>query len=127
MSKPVPFEFVVEKLYRLTPMIRPMFGCHALYANNKIILAFRKKDEGTFDNGIWVATSKEHHDSLKKEFPSLRSINVLGGGVTGWQNIPEDADDFEESALKLCELVLKNDPRIGKIPKAKKPARKTRR
>lgn len=126
MAKPVPFEFVIERLDRLNPAIRPMFGCHAVYANNKIILAFRKKDEGTYDNGIWVATSKEHHTSLKKDFPSLRSIKVLGAAVTGWQNIPEDADDFEESALKLCDLVLKNDPRIGKIPKAKKAGKKTR-
>jgi hypothetical protein len=36
-----------------------------------------------------------------------------------------DADDFEESVNKVCELVLKNDPRIGRIPAKKKPKKST--
>jgi hypothetical protein len=34
--------------------------------------------------------------------------------------IHEDDDDFEESAIKICEMVLHGDSRIGKIPKSKK-------
>jgi hypothetical protein len=30
--------------------------------------------------------------------------------------LPTDADDFEEAALRACELVLAEDPRIGKVP-----------
>jgi hypothetical protein len=30
--------------------------------------------------------------------------------------LPTDADDFEEAALRACELVLAGDPRIGKVP-----------
>jgi hypothetical protein len=45
---------------------------------------------------------------------------VLGKAVTGWQLLPADAPDFESAALRACELVLRQDPRIGKIPKAKR-------
>jgi hypothetical protein len=51
----------------------------------------------------------------------MRSIGVLGKAVTGWQILPSDAPDFEEAALRACELVIARDPRIGKIPKSKKP------
>lgn len=33
--------------------------------------------------------------------------------------LPLDSQDFEDSVLKACELIIKNDPRIGKIPKTK--------
>jgi hypothetical protein len=50
----------------------------------------------------------------------MRSIQVFGTEVTGWQVLPADAADFEEAALRACELIVRRDPRIGKIPKAKK-------
>jgi hypothetical protein len=46
----------------------------------------------------------------------MRSITVLGSGVTGWQNLPVTAPDFEEAALHACALIRASDPRIGKIP-----------
>jgi hypothetical protein len=46
----------------------------------------------------------------------MRSIQVLGKKVTGWQVLPVDAPDFEEAALRACELIVASDPRIGKLP-----------
>jgi hypothetical protein len=46
----------------------------------------------------------------------MRSIQVLGTKVTGWQVLPADAPDFEEAALRACELIFAKDPRIGKVP-----------
>jgi hypothetical protein len=69
---------------------------------------------------VWLATTLEHHASLGREFPSMRSIRVFGGEVTGWQVLPADAADFEEAALHACELIVARDPRIGKVPKKKK-------
>jgi hypothetical protein len=56
----------------------------------------------------------------------MRSIKMLGKKVTGWQVLPTDAEDFEEAALRACELVLAADPRIGKVPGARraKPSKK---
>lgn len=122
-ARKIPFPFILDRLFSLEPATRPMFGCHAVYVREKIVLVLRDKEDDHQDaNGIWLATSKEHHASLKKELPSMKSIYILSGGKneTGWQMIPVDADDFESSADHVCDLILKGDPRIGKVPKARK-------
>jgi len=119
-AKSIPFEFVIDQLYSINPRVRPMFGCHAIYHQNKMVLILRDKEDLTHDNGVWVATTPEHHDSLKKEFPCLRPVRLLGTNVTAWQNIPSDLDDFEEVVLNICDLIRKGDKRIGKIPKPRK-------
>ncbi|HUB83941.1 MAG TPA: hypothetical protein VMB03_34335 [Bryobacteraceae bacterium] len=118
--KAVPFEFVLDALSPLEPRTNPMFGCLAIYVGPKIVLILRDKAVANPDNGVWLATTEEHHESLRAEFPHMRSIAVLGKAITGWQVLPADAPDFEESALRACELVMARDPRIGKVPKPKK-------
>ena len=114
--KAVPHEFVLDAIASLSPWTRSMFGCLAVYVGDKIVVILREKCDGTADNGVWLATTTEHHESLGREFPNMRSIGVLGKKVTGWQVLPADALDFEESALRACELIVAGDPRIGKIP-----------
>ena len=115
----IPFEFVLEQLYSVNVEIRPMFGCFALYVHNKIVLILRKRKTSTKDNGVWVATNKEHHASLKSVFPSMRSIKILGGKESNWQNLPADADDFEEMVTRACEMILRRDNRIGRDTRSK--------
>ena len=117
--KPIPHAFVLDAISTLSPYTRPMFGCLAIYVKDKIVLILRDKPKSTADNGVWLATTQEHHQSLRREFPNMRSIQVLGKRVTGWQVLPVDAPDFESAALRACELVLAGDPRIGKIPGAR--------
>ena len=100
-----------------------MFGCTAIYVGEKIVLILRQRPTYERDNGVWLATTEEHHESLRKEFPNMRSIAVFEKPVTGWQVLPVSAPDFEESALRACELVLAGDPRIGKIPGKKRKLR----
>jgi hypothetical protein len=121
--KAIPHQFVLDAIAALSPTTRRMFGCLAVYVAEKIVLILRDKREMTADNGVWLATSKDHHDSLRREFPNMRSIQVLGKGVTGWQVLPADAPDFEEAALRACDLVLAKDPRIGKLPGARRSSR----
>jgi hypothetical protein len=132
--KPVPHEFVLDALAPLSPRTRQMFGCLAIYVEDKIVLILRDKNKDdkskdgkskskpgqTADNGVWLATTREHHQSLLQDFPNMRSIKVLGEKVTGWQILPADAPDFEEAALRACEFVLAGDPRIGKVPGARR-------
>src|SRR5689334_9272756 len=118
--KPVPHEFVLDAIAPLSPYTRPMFGCLAIYVEDKIVLILRDKPDNADDNGVWLATTEEHHASLRREFPNMRSIGVLGKKVTGWQVLPSDASDFEQAALRACELVLARDPRIGKVPGSRK-------
>jgi hypothetical protein len=52
----------------------------------------------------------------------MRSIQLFGGKISGWQVLPVDEPDFETAALRATELVLKQDLRIGKVPKARQAA-----
>jgi hypothetical protein len=119
--KPLPHEFVLDAMSSLSPGTRPMFGCLAVYVGEKIVLILRDKAAANPDNGVWLATTEEHHQSLRRDFPNMRSIQVLGKKVTGWQVLPADAPDFEEAALRACEFVVAGDPRIGKVPGARRP------
>jgi hypothetical protein len=136
VRKAPPHEFVLEAIASLSPFTRPMFGCLAVYVKEKIVLILRDKRENTADNGVWLATTEEHHDSLRRDFPNMRSVQIFGKNVTAWQVLPTDAPDFEQAALRACELVLAGDPRIGKVPaarrtkrapKVEKPAKRTKK
>ncbi|HET7186203.1 MAG TPA: hypothetical protein VFI82_16080 [Terriglobales bacterium] len=118
--KAPPHEFVLDAIASLSPFTRPMFGCLAVYVKDKIVLILRDKPEHPADNGVWLATTEEHHNSLRREFPHMRSIRMFGKPVTAWQVLPAEAADFEQAALHACELVLAGDPRIGKVPGAKR-------
>ncbi len=83
--KAVPHEFVLDAIAAMSPRTRSMFGCLAVYVGEKIVLILRDKRDAIADNGVWLATTKEHHESLRHEFPNMRSIQVLGKKVTGWQ------------------------------------------
>jgi hypothetical protein len=118
-AKPVPHEFVLEEIAALSPVTRPMFGCLAVYVEEKIVLVLRESRRSSADNGIWLATTREHHASLRREFPQMRSIRVLGKEPTGWQVLPADDADFEAAARRACQLVLARDARIGKVPQSR--------
>jgi len=121
--KAVPHEFVLEAMAPLSPRTRPMFGCLAIYVEEKIVLILRDKRDRAPDDGVWLATTEQHHESLRREFPNMRSIRSFGTEVTGWQVLPADAPDFEEAALRACELIRLRDARIGKVPGARRGAR----
>lgn len=113
----VPHEFVLEAIASLEPTTRQMFGCLAVYVGEAIVMILRDKTDAPDDNGVWLATTREHHDSLRIDFPHMRSVRLLGPTVTNWQNLPADSPDFEDAALHACDLVLSEDKRIGKVPK----------
>ena len=70
-------------------------------------------------NGIWVASSKEHHQSLAAEVPGLADF-ILENGETydsHWRFLREDDNDFETSAILIAELISRGDNRIGRETK----------
>ena len=118
--KSVPHEFVLDALAAREPMTRPMFGCLAVYIEDKIVLILRDRQDWPRDNGVWLATTAEHHGSLHRDFPSMRSIELFGQETTHWQVLPADAPDFEAAALRACALIRAGDARIGKVPKRRR-------
>jgi hypothetical protein len=81
--KPAPYAFVLDALSELPIETRSMFGCLAVYLGDKILLMLREKQKQMEDNGVWLATTKDHHQALLREFPHMRSIQLLGKEVTG--------------------------------------------
>jgi|SRR3954454_19956174 hypothetical protein len=122
--KAVPHAFILDAVASLSPETRPMFGCLAVYVKDKIMFALRdKRDHSAEDDGMWLATTEDHHKSLQKDFPNMRSIRVLGKKVTGWQVLPANEPDFEEAALRACEFIQAGDHRIGKIPNSRRSSK----
>ena len=128
-KKAPPFAFVLEELLdsNLAPRVhtRPMFGCHAVYVDEKIVFILRQKQEKKTlrDDGVWVAMLPEHTESIKREYPSLRPIELFASGgrksFSGWLNLPATEDGFEETVLAICRQVIHGDPRLGKVPKSR--------
>lgn len=115
----IAFDFVIEQLYSRHPQVKPMFGAHGVYVDMKIICILRDKESYPNDNGIWIASPSDNHESLKKLIPVLRKIEMFGQNASDWMLIPADEDDFETYANIFCGLVLQGDFRIGKLSKAK--------
>ena len=117
--KNIPFNFVLDYLLQLEVIVKPMFGMFAIYVGEKIMLILRQRKNFKDTNGIWIATNKENHKSLKKDLPSLCSISTYTNDAfdSEWQMLPADSNDFETSVIKVCEFIVHCDPPIGKIPK----------
>jgi hypothetical protein len=117
--KNIPFDFVFDYLVPLDLVVKPMFGLWAIYVNEKIMLILRQRKNNPATNGVWIATSPEHHKSLRTDLSSLCSIPAYSKGImeTEWQFLPVHAAGFEASVRKVCALIRHGDQRIGRIPK----------
>jgi hypothetical protein len=123
-NKRIPYSFVIEELDSIHPVIKPMFGCYSVYIGDKIILFLCEREKQPYQKGVWVATTPESFLSLAQEFSSMRSIENPKIGKSPWLMLPAAAADFEEQALRACELILSGDPRIGRVPKQKRRNKK---
>jgi hypothetical protein len=122
--KPAPFAFILEALASLSPEVRPMFSAHAVYIGDRILFMLRDSLKSPVDNGLWLVFSegfefKKIPAALKKEFPSIRPIQLLEGAIKHWLLLPSDHPSFEQDSLHACDLALAHDPRLGRIPKSR--------
>lgn len=127
-----PFPFIVEALAPLEPEVRPMFSGFAVYVGEKIVLMLRDSAKQPEDNGVWLVFSETANladSGIRKDFPSIRLIKLLGGKIGHWRLIPADSPTFESEALHACGLLLKHDVRFGRIPQSRqsRPAKQRRK
>jgi hypothetical protein len=45
---------------------------------------------------------------------------LLGDKIGHWLLLPSDGPDFEKEALHACDLLLRRDPRLGRVPKSRR-------
>ena len=118
-KRTVPYPFVVEALSPLEPEIRRVFSGFGVYVGDKIVLMLRDRPQHREDNGLWLVFSETadlNDPFVRRTFPSLRTIKLLGGKIGHWRLIPADGPTFESEALRVCDLLLKHDIRLGRIP-----------
>jgi len=115
MLRFIPFEFVFD--YLPTDItVRRMFGMDYIYLHKRIMLILRERSNQPEWNGIWIATSKKYHESLKIEIPELCAFFLNRDERHGnWLIINKNGEGFEEAAIKVCEMIGRGDPRIGKL------------
>ncbi len=114
-KRTVPFEFVIEELASLRPIIKNAFGFTYVYLDEKLLLSLRNNVKRPGTNGMWLFTTSEHIDSLMKEFPDLSRRQVWRSGKNCWVVLAARLECFEEYAFKACELILNGDRRIGRL------------
>lgn len=118
-----PYPFVLEQLALLHPEVRRMFSGFAVYLGNKIVCMLRDHPKSPCDNGVWLVLSDNTNPSdptLRRDFPSIRSIALLRDKIGHWLLIPSDGPDFETEAVHACDLLRAHDPRFGRIPKSRR-------
>jgi hypothetical protein len=119
----VPYPFVLEALSALNPEVHRMFSGFAVYASDRLLLMLRDNVKTPQDNGVWLVlseTTQATEDSLRQEFPSIRRIETLRNRIHHWLLLPSDGASFEQEALAACSLLLRRDPRFGRIPQSRR-------
>lgn len=117
--KKAPFGFTLDALVSLDVEIKPMFGAYAVFHGDLILMILRKKSQADLDTGVWFGIPDEHIADVKKSFPVFQNVNLMGSPPTVWQVVRESEKDFKEIVLNFCHLILKQDPRFGRLHKAK--------
>ena len=114
--KPHPLRWVVEPLQDETSYLeKAMFGCRGCYLHGKLVLVLAAREEGPW-KGLLVPTDKKHHGVLRKELPRLGVHPML----EKWLYLPEESEDFEDTASSLIDLIKEEDHRLGVLPKPRK-------
>ncbi|TPN89074.1 hypothetical protein [Aquimarina algicola] len=118
----IPYDFILERLYPLELRHKKMFGIDAFYYKEKIVFCLREKESNNDDNGVWIATKIDFHESLKEQIKDLRMIKMYP--IKSWILLPADSDYFEEGVETIATLIKQNSPYVGVIPKPKKKKKK---
>ncbi len=115
-NRPHPHAWVAEPLQDdVSYMEKKMFGCLACYFRGRMVLVLADQPKRPW-RGVLLPTSREFQPSLIKDFPVLKPHPVLGK----WLYLPDDLEEFEETASELVEAIQRGDERLGIEPKERK-------
>ena len=112
-----PYQFILDELLPLRPVVRQMFGFTYVYLDEKLLLALRESVKQPQYNGVWIYTEAEHIESLRREFALLprRCFWRSKKSGSGWIILASGLEEFEEYAFHACELILRGDQRVGRV------------
>lgn len=114
MNYRIPYDFILQSLYPVRLKVVKMLGGYGLYRQKRLLFFLRERNTELEFNGVFVATLPQFYAELQQEIHHSKMEFDLDGSHDSWIFISEDLDDFKEKVNKACELVKKNDMRIGK-------------
>jgi hypothetical protein len=117
--KTPPFPFVIDELSPIRPTIKQMFGFTHIYLDDKLLCSLRESAKQPATNGMWLYTTREHIESLAREFPELPRRCLWRSKENAWVVLASSLEGFEEYAFKACELILRGDQRVGRLSRGK--------
>lgn len=113
-----PYQWLWEPLARDPGFeLRRMFGGQSVYIDGRLVLFFAAKEEPW--RGVFVCTERDHHASLRKDFPDVVPHPVL----PKWLYLSEGTPTFERVATRLVAQAARRDPRFGIVSSPKKNKR----
>jgi hypothetical protein len=80
-----PDAFVLDAPAPLNPDVRRMFSGFSVYVGDPIVCMLRDHHQSSRDNGVWLVLSDSTDPAdpeLRRQFPSIRSIDLLGNKIT---------------------------------------------
>jgi hypothetical protein len=101
-----------------------MFGGLAAYLfERQMMLLVEPTKSGRWKwHGVLICTDREHHASIRAEFPALMPHQVLGK----WLFIDSSHEDFEATMDAVARRMASDDPRFGVWPQSLKRRRQKR-
>ena len=114
MNYTIPYDFILQSLYPVRLKVVKMLGGYGLYQEKRLLFFLRDRDSELEFNGVFIATQPRFYEELQKEIHHSKMEFDFDGSHNSWIFISEDLDDFKEKVNKACELVKKDDLRIGK-------------
>ena len=115
----IPFAFIIDELESLRPAVRKVFGFAHVYLEDRLLFSLRDAATRTSTNGMWLYTTTEHADTLAAEFDDLPRRQIWRSGKNAWIVLATRLSNFEEHALRACELILEGDRRIGRVSRTR--------
>ncbi len=115
----VPHAFVLDALAPLQPEVGRLFSGFAVYSGDRLLAVLRNSEKSPEDNGVWLVLAEgtdPADKSLRQDLPALREIHLLHGKMRHWLLLPSDDGAFETLALQACDLMVRRDPRFGRVP-----------
>jgi len=119
VKRQAPFPFVLEELVSIRPTVKQMFGFTHVYLDDKLLFSLRDSINKPGSNGMWLYTTAEHIESRGREFPQLSRRYLWRSGRNAWVILASKLEGFEEYAFKACDLILRGDPRIGRVSRGR--------
>ena len=102
-----------------------MFGGRAAYLHERLMVVLVEPTRtGRWKwHGVLIGTDREHHASIRADFPALAPHVVLGK----WLYIDSTHKRFESTMEAVARCMMRNDCRFGVAPRSRSTPTKKKR